>query len=248
MHLTSKERLVQAAGDWAPRLKDLPGPYVTVLVGGTTGPYRFSTETARRLGREASAFAEAMGASLLVTTSARTGRRAIEALASAIDVPHRLYRWQPDDADNPYYGFLGLADAVIATADSMSMIAEACITERPVHLFEFGTGPAAMHGPRSRDPRNRQWWRWSQLKDQGLLGLHYGYAILLPAWRLNRSRDIRRVIDIFVTTGRARWLGDTAPAPAVKPLPLIDAKRAAARIREMLRPAFPFLKSSDPAP
>src|SRR5262249_36397001 len=129
------------------------------------------------------------------------------ALESAIDVPYLFYRWRPGDPDNPYLGFLALADTVIVTGDSMSMIAEACSTGRPVHIFEFGGGPAAMHGPRSRDPKSRQWWRWSQLKDQGILSLPYGLAIGLPAWRINRSRDIRLVQDRFVASGRACWLG-----------------------------------------
>lgn len=233
MHLTTRERLTAAAKLWAPRLGGLAGPYVTLLVGGSSGPYIFSRETARRLGREASTLARSLGASLLVTTSARTGKRAMKALEDAIDVPCYFHRWQPDDTDNPYFGFLGLADAVIVTADSMSMIAEACVTERPVHMFEFGGGPAAMHGPRSADPRLHQWWRWSQLRDQGILGLPYAWWIGRPARRLNRSRDIRRVQDIFIATGRARWLGDTS-APPARPAPLEDIPRAANRVRQLL--------------
>lgn len=235
LHLTTGNRLAEAAALWRPRLEGLPGPYVTLLVGGSTGPYVFSRETARRLGREASALARSLGASLLVSTSARTGRGAMKALADAIDVPCHFYRWQPNDDDNPYLGFLGLADAVIVTADSMSMLAEACCTERPVYMFEFGGGPAAMHGPRSADPRIKQWWRWSQLRDQGVLGLHYAFAIGLPAWRLNRSRDIRLVQDIYIASGRARWLGDPDSTPA-RPAPLDDAGNAARRVHQLLAP------------
>ncbi|MET1026928.1 MAG: ELM1/GtrOC1 family putative glycosyltransferase [Dongiaceae bacterium] len=233
LHLATQERFAKAADHWRPRLEGLSRPFVAVLVGGSTGPYIFSPETARRLGREASAFARARGATLLVSTSARTGRRAQDALEKAIDVPCHFYRWQPGDAENPYLGFLALADEFIVTADSMSMLAEACTTDRPVHVFEFGGGPAAMHGPRSADNRVRQWWRWSQLKDQGLLGLPYAFAIGLPARRLNRSRDIRRVQDIFISSGRARWLGD----PDTKPrhaLPVDDLDRAIRRVHKML--------------
>ena len=234
MHLTTKERLADAAKAWAPRLGGLPGPYVTLLVGGSSGPYVFNRRTARRLGREASALARSLGATLLVSTSARTGRGARKTLENAIDVPCRFYHWQPDDAENPYFGFLGLADTVIVTADSLSMVAEACVTERPVYLFEFGGGPAAMHGPRTAaDPHIHKWWRWSQLKDQGVLGLPYAWWIGRPARRLNRSRDIRRVQDIYISSGRARWLGDTTSAP-MRFIPLEDAKRAANRVRQMM--------------
>ena len=243
MHLTTKERLAEAAKLWAPRLGGLPGPYVTLLVGGSSGPYIFSRETARRLGREASALARSLGASLLVTTSARTGRRAMKALEEAIDVPCHFYHWRPGDADNPYFGFLGLADAVIVTADSMSMIAEACVTERPVHMFEFGGGPAAMHGPRSADPRRHQWWRWSQLKDQGVLGLPYAWWIGRPPRRLNRSRDIRLVLDRFIASGRAQWLSEELLADPARlrqnaatthAKPLEDVELAAQAVRRLL--------------
>src|SRR5581483_2108548 len=102
---------------------------------------------------------------------------------AAIDVPRAFYRWRPADPDNPYFGYLAVADAFIVTGDSMSMLAEACSTGRPVHVFEFGGGPAAMRGPRSRRLPVRQWWRWSQLRDQGVLGLHYAFAIRMPARR-----------------------------------------------------------------
>jgi len=230
----SEARLAEAARTWAPRLPAAHGPYVALLVGGSSGPYRFSRETARRLGREATAFARTLGATLLVSTSARTPRGAMRALERAIEVPNHFYRWRPDDPDNPHFGFLALADAIIVTGDSLSMLAEACSTGRPVHMFEFGGGPAAMRGPRSVDPRIRQWWRWSQLKDQGILGLPYAFWIGLPASRLNRSRDMRLVQDRIVASGRARWLGDTAAAEADPPPPLDDLQRAVERVRKLM--------------
>ena len=225
--------LAEAAEIWAPRLADAGRPYLTLLVGGSSGPYRFSRESARRLGHEASALARSMGATLLVSTSARTTRSAMNALESAIDVPCHFYRWRKGETDNPHLGFLALADAVIVTGDSMSMLAEACTTGRPVYIFEFGGGPAAMHGPRSKDMKVRQWWRWSQLRDQGVLGLPYAFAIGLPAWRLNRSRDIRLVQDRFIATGRARWLGDDDIRLA-PPRPFDDLQRAVECIRQLV--------------
>lgn len=233
LHPVTKPTLAAAREIWARRLAGFQPPYVTVLVGGSSGPYAFSRESAGRLGREASALARSLNATLLVSTSARTTRRAMRALEKAIDVPCLLYRWRQDDPDNPYLGFLALADAVIVTGDSMSMLAEACSAGRPVYIFEFGGGPAAMRGPRSRDPRVRQWWRWSQLRDQGILGLPYAFAIGLPAWRLNRSRDIRLVQERFVASGRARWLGDDA-AGLLHSVPTDDLQRAVACINRLM--------------
>jgi mitochondrial fission protein ELM1 len=246
LHLATPERLAQSAAECAPRLGAMRGPFLTLMVGGSSGPYVFSRETAQRLGREASDLARRLGATLLVSTSARTGKSASRALERAIDVPCVFYRFRQDDADNPHLGFLALADSLIVTGDSMSMLMEACDTGRPVYMFEFGGGPAAMHGPRSTDPRIHQWWRWSQLKDQGLLMLHYGFAISLPAWRLNRSRDIRCIQDRLVASGRVQWLGDALDAdighrpvetghPGVHPLGLEDLQRAVQRVRALFQ-------------
>jgi uncharacterized protein len=44
--------------------------------------------------------------------------------------------------DNPYFGYLGLADHVLATADSVSMITEASATGKPVHILQLPGGSA----------------------------------------------------------------------------------------------------------
>ena len=128
---------------WQPRLAHLPRPFVTVLVGGSSGPYVFDAAAAERLGREASALARGLGGSVLVTTSARTPIAAVDALFAAIDAPACLHRWAPGDSQNPYFGFIALADRIVVTADSISMIAEACATGRPVQMFDFGARRAA---------------------------------------------------------------------------------------------------------
>ncbi|MES1954618.1 mitochondrial fission ELM1 family protein [Salinisphaera hydrothermalis] len=127
----------QAAERWRARLEDLPRPWIAVLVGGNSSSYTLDTTTAARLGREADAAAHAVGGSLLVTTSRRTPAAAADALAAAIAAPAEIYRWRPDDPDNPYGAFLALADRFIVTGDSASLPAEAVATGRPVTLFEW---------------------------------------------------------------------------------------------------------------
>ena len=87
---------------WAPRLAHLPRPYVTVILGGNSGPYSFDREAGALLGLEASRLARELGGSLLVTTSARTPPDAIDgAGGSSCDVPHELFRWRPDADGEP---------------------------------------------------------------------------------------------------------------------------------------------------
>jgi mitochondrial fission protein ELM1 len=136
LHGATAQRLRDAATGWAPRLAHLPRPWFALLVGGNSAPYRLDVETARRLGREASAKAAA-GGSLLVTTSARTPPQAGEALFAAVTCPAYLYGWERNAGDNPYLAYLALADSLIVTCDSASMIAEACATGKAVALVDL---------------------------------------------------------------------------------------------------------------
>src|SRR5512147_1767393 len=64
IHGVTAARLTEAAAQWAPRLAELPQPYIAVLVGGYSGPYTFDSPTAEHLGRQASALARELGGSL----------------------------------------------------------------------------------------------------------------------------------------------------------------------------------------
>jgi mitochondrial fission protein ELM1 len=44
--------------------------------------------------------------------------------------------------DNPYFAYLAAADAVLVTADSVSMVSEAAATGKPVHIIDLPGGDA----------------------------------------------------------------------------------------------------------
>jgi mitochondrial fission protein ELM1 len=140
-HRITPERLTASAAALAPRLADLPRPWIACLVGGSNRKVRFARADAVALARQASALARRRGGSLLVTTSRRTGAACSAALAAAIDVAHFLHQWSPA-GDNPYLGLLGAADAIIVTADSASMCIEASAIGKPVLLFRPAGGIA----------------------------------------------------------------------------------------------------------
>ena len=132
------EVLQSYAAQWRARLEHLPRPWIAVFVGGNSLNYRLDTPTARQLGEFASRTARETGGSLLISTSPRTPPDAADALLAALQGPAHVYRWQPTNADeNAYPAYLALADRFIVTADSASMLAEACSTGRPVELFDW---------------------------------------------------------------------------------------------------------------
>jgi mitochondrial fission protein ELM1 len=239
LHRVTRARLDEAAKQWADRVADLPRPRIAVLCGGNSGPYPFDRASGERLARAADALAGELGGSLMVTTSKRTLDETTEALFAGIHSPSIQYRWKPDDPDNPFFAFLGLADRVIVTADSVSMMAEACVTGRPVYLYDTGEGMTAMKdnpwldgekGAKARhgDPK-MGFNRWH-------LKAHvYRWTMRLGPQRL--TRDIRIVQQLLIDTKRAVWLGDGHPDAA--PTPLEDMDRAVAAVKALFPEASP---------
>jgi mitochondrial fission protein ELM1 len=237
LHRITRERLDVAADTWRERVAHLPRPLVVVLAGGNSGPYPFDRASGERLAAQADALAKKLGGSVLVTTSARTLEKTTDVLFGGIESPSMLYRWRKDDPDNPFFAFLGLADHVIVTADSVSMMAEACATGRPVYLFDTGEGRTSMkHNPWLDGIRGSS-------KEDG--GFGESSAIGLSRWHLKAhiyritmrlgpqrlTRDIRIVQQLLVDTKRAVWLGDGVPTTASRPLE--DVERAVIRIRQL---------------
>lgn len=220
LHRISEQRLTQAELQFQADTDDLPRPYIALIVGGDSGPYTFGEKAARRLAAQASALAEKRGGSLLVTTSARTSERALAVLEKWLRVPAQVYRWQKNDPENPYYGYLALADEIIVTADSMSMLTEACATRKPVYMFDPNTGKHAMRrqGPLS-----------SEQDDFRLSATAYRWLMRFGPQRL--SRDIRLLHDRLIREGRAVWLGQKFPAHTLSELP--DLNRAVQRVRAL---------------
>jgi len=133
-HRVSPLMLRQAAAAWRERLAHLPHPRVALLVGGPVRGTDMVPALAHRLGTAVARLTAERGGSVLATTSRRTGAEATDALAAGLSrTMHVLYRWG-EPGENPYQGFLASADVIVATADSVSMISEACATTAPVFV------------------------------------------------------------------------------------------------------------------
>jgi hypothetical protein len=144
-HRLSPLVLRQARAAWKERLSHLPRPRVALLVGGPRRASDLPPALAHGLGRTVARLASARRGSVLATSSRHTGAEATDALAAGLSrALHLLYRFgEPDE--NPYTAFLATADAIVVTADSISMISEACATGAPVYI-----ALPELAGPRQR--------------------------------------------------------------------------------------------------
>jgi mitochondrial fission protein ELM1 len=136
LHRLTPERIADAARLAAPRYAGLPRPLLAVMLGGPTRHLTFSEADAAALGAQLALTARQQGAALAVTASRRTPPEAVAAFRRALtDIPHDFYDPRHPDGENPYPGLLGLADHVLVTEDSTSMISEATMSGRPLHLL-----------------------------------------------------------------------------------------------------------------
>jgi len=132
LHRVTQTKIQAGADQWRDRFAHMPRPLIGVLLGGSNRRYLLDRRTGAELGARLAAAAAAVGGSLAVTPSRRTGPPAMEGLREALgDRPRFIWDGK---GDNPYFGLLGLADHLVITADSVSMISEALITGKPVHV------------------------------------------------------------------------------------------------------------------
>lgn len=129
-------REAAAVEAWEKQLEDLPRPWLGVLVGGPASPIRFDAADGSRLLRRITELKRTLGGSLLIAYGPRTPNpvREILELGLSGDRAHRIFGWPPQQP-NPYPAVLALADRFLVTCDSASMIADACVTGRPVEIF-----------------------------------------------------------------------------------------------------------------
>ncbi|WP_020591138.1 mitochondrial fission ELM1 family protein [Kiloniella laminariae] len=171
-------RLKDAAADLSPTISALPGPRVAVLVGGKSKAYHLTETIMQNLAKQLHKLQQDSGCSFLVTTSRRTGKKHEAQLKQAlVDLPG--FFWD-GTGDNPYFGFLGSADAFIVTSDSVNMVTEAASTGKPVYVVDLEGG-------------NKKFSRFhQQLKDRGIIRNFTG---TLEHWHYPPLSESRRIAE-----------------------------------------------------
>jgi len=133
LHRVTPEKLQAAAERFAADLATLPRPLVAVLIGGSNGRHCLTAPAMRAVAGELLGLCREAGAGLAVTASRRTGPEN-EAILRATLAGAPAAIWD-GAGDNPYFGYLALADAILVTCDSVSMVSEACSTGKPVYVI-----------------------------------------------------------------------------------------------------------------
>ncbi len=131
LHAVDAAWLDAARSAW-PMLAALPAPRTLLLLGGPTAAVPFGPADWRRLAAVLSRWLDRDGGSLLVSSSRRTPDWLRQAARTQFaDVPGRQWHGTAD-GDNPYPGMLAWSERIVATADSVNLLSEACATGVPV--------------------------------------------------------------------------------------------------------------------
>ena len=133
------QRLAEASAKWSPHFAALPSPRVAVLVGGTSRTHSMPRAKMETLAAQLRDLAT-QGCGLMITASRRTGAENLKILQDAL-AGTSAYIWD-GQGDNPYEGFLALAEYIIVTSDSVSMTSESASTGKPVYRYDLSGGSA----------------------------------------------------------------------------------------------------------
>lgn len=126
----SREGVEKAAAAWIERPA---GRLWAMVIGGTTVSHRYAAADWDALAASMNTLARREGIRWLVTTSRRTGVIAEARLRAslALDVLAANV-WWADKPEKKMHAFLGAAECVVVTQDSITMVTEAVASSRPV--------------------------------------------------------------------------------------------------------------------
>ena len=159
-------RLARAREYFAAALAGLPRPRLAILIGGSSKRHRMTGEAAARFGSQVASVARSHRAGLMVTPSRRTGEQNTAILRDLFEGLPMAF-WD-GTGENPYFGYLAWADAIIVTNDSISMVSEAGATGKPVHVAQL-------------EPESPKFQRFHQ--DMVAAGITRPLGVELAQWR-----------------------------------------------------------------
>ncbi|KAF9593622.1 hypothetical protein IFM89_024306 [Coptis chinensis] len=133
LHQADAAALRTAATAWHDELAPLPKPLVVVNIGGPTRHCRYGADLVKQLTGSLQNVLASCG-SLRISFSRRTPHKVSDIILKELGNHSKVYIWDGEEP-NPHMGYLAWADAFVITADSVSMLSEACSTGKPVYVI-----------------------------------------------------------------------------------------------------------------
>ncbi|HEX6010974.1 MAG TPA: ELM1/GtrOC1 family putative glycosyltransferase, partial [Geminicoccaceae bacterium] len=216
------------------RLAGLARPVTALFVTARVSPHVLTEVAARELGAAASAEAARHGGSLAVAVHPSVSPGLAQALRGALAAEARLLDAPHGDAEDARGLLLASADRFVVVAGDAGGLAEACLTGKPVALFELPRWHDALPVVRPLVRLMLPILGGKTYRGTPLQQHFAGRAVdWLTTWGLLlRPRDLDALHRSLEARGLVARLG-TAERVA-SPRPLDDVQRVAARVRRLL--------------
>ncbi|XP_054801998.1 mitochondrial fission protein ELM1-like isoform X2 [Prosopis cineraria] len=133
LHQADSATLRIAASAWHDELGTLPKPLLVVNVGGPTRNCPYDENLAKQLTIMLQNVLWSCG-TVRISFSRRTPEKISRCLVREFSTNPKVTIWD-GEGPNPHMGHLAWADAFVITADSVSMLSEACSTGKPVYVI-----------------------------------------------------------------------------------------------------------------
>jgi len=142
-----------AVKSFGPQISALSAPRVAVLIGGPSKHHKL-TEAMHAAHIKAVTSLLDTGRSVMLSTSRRTPDWAAADYRALAKDRKDIWLYDGGKDANPYFAFLGAAEAILVTEESTNMLTEACATGRPVFRLPMA-GAAGKFETLYEDLRNR---------------------------------------------------------------------------------------------
>ncbi len=185
-HNVTQAALNNAIEEFKPRFKPFKAPYLSIFLGGSSKDYTFTCDHAAKLATSILELAKTYPGTLLISGSRRTGADNMRYLERRFKDQKNIFIYN-NIGKNPYLGMLALAQIIMVTDDSVSMISEACYTGKPVYLLRL--------------PEQQQRKKISHFIQSAMERGHIRYYTdhLDPHWSGKRLDELERIIPSLKT-------------------------------------------------
>ncbi|KAE9585647.1 putative mitochondrial fission protein ELM1 [Lupinus albus] len=133
LHQIDFASLRSAAITWHDVFADVPRPLLVVNIGGPTRNCRYGVDLAKQLAASLLNVLVSCG-SVRISFSEKTPQKVSNIMVKELENNPKVHIWDGQEP-NPRMGHLAWADAFVVTADSVSLISEACSTGKPVYVI-----------------------------------------------------------------------------------------------------------------
>lgn len=120
---------------------ELTEPWFTILLGGHAKQLAMAKANLQQVVRDARAAVDHWGGSVVVLAGRRSSSELIAIIEKEVPVGSKIHRWsEQTEIANPYQTVLRRSSVLFVTADSASMIADACLTGKPTFIIDYPDG------------------------------------------------------------------------------------------------------------